>query len=429
MPVYIQDDKVLLIGLDVAVDTVCCCNNCPPITVSCDSISASKSKCGFRALHIIDCTFPFTDHGYSTTLNFVGCCSNFGNCAASGGASVDQNGYYLTRDFTFSGHTETGTECSGCGSLCDSGSGSFTYNDVTCIGSGDVFDCAPHGGTCCVSGTWDLSVEYTTAMLIANTVAAMPMYDGVYIDPCFALRDLSDDESTYTIQSFKPKFTIPDSRETNLNICYNEHFVPDDGGPPIDTPKMVTILAGLTEVVGAEVVYPDVNGVITITDVDCCKTGACCIDGACSIITQHECEDAGGDYFGDDTTCLGIDCTFGACCYSDVGCIFQTFLECFQSGGAFQGVDTTCSPNPCPGICCDCVSPITGCSETLEANCPGSWTQNTNEGCVHCMCSCCLPGTPFPCCEQVTVGQCISDGGTVVSLCGTCEDDTCSCVG
>ena len=37
-------------------------------------------------------------------------------------------------------------------------------------------------------------------------------------------------------------------------------------------------------------------------------TGACCIWDNCSELTQNECEDHGGDYSGDGTSCSDVRC-------------------------------------------------------------------------------------------------------------------------
>jgi hypothetical protein len=56
-----------------------------------------------------------------------------------------------------------------------------------------------------------------------------------------------------------------------------------------------------------------VGGKVALSDDCCCGAvtaeGACCIDSVCSITTHEECEDAGGFYQGDDTTCGEVDCT------------------------------------------------------------------------------------------------------------------------
>ncbi len=79
-------------------------------------------------------------------------------------------------------------------------------------------------------------------------------------------------------------------------------------------------------------------------------TGACCLDGDCSITTQSICEAEGGDYQGDDTTCDPNPCPpEGACCVGS-DCTIETEDNCTGMGGTYQGDDITCDPNPC--TCC-----------------------------------------------------------------------------
>lgn len=100
-------------------------------------------------------------------------------------------------------------------------------------------------------------------------------------------------------------------------------------------------------------------------------TGACCINGTCSITTEEACNNAGGDYQGDNTTCDPNPCTVptGACCVGDV-CSIETRQHCAELGGDYQGDNTTCEPDTCPtephGACCqedgDCVVlPVSEC--------------------------------------------------------------------
>ncbi len=87
---------------------------------------------------------------------------------------------------------------------------------------------------------------------------------------------------------------------------------------------------------------------------DCGGTGACCIDGECSILSETDCTDGGGNYLGDDSVCEGVDCTQGACCSSDDGSCFLDTSECADYGPpySYQGDGTVCDPNPCPLPCC-----------------------------------------------------------------------------
>ncbi len=94
----------------------------------------------------------------------------------------------------------------------------------------------------------------------------------------------------------------------------------------------------------------------------CCGGGACCTDGVCSILSESNCTDGGGNYLGDGSTCDGVDCTQGACCDSDDGSCFLDTSECADYGPpySYQGDGTVCDPNPCPQppqTCAGCAFP------------------------------------------------------------------------
>lgn len=71
-------------------------------------------------------------------------------------------------------------------------------------------------------------------------------------------------------------------------------------------------------------------------------TGSCCNAGVCSEnVTQACCENDGGTYGGDDSTCAT-----GACCRG-TDCTIEDQCSCEYDGGIYQGDDTVCDPNPC----------------------------------------------------------------------------------
>ena len=79
------------------------------------------------------------------------------------------------------------------------------------------------------------------------------------------------------------------------------------------------------------------------------RTGACCIGFRCHILTEAQCTDSYGEYFGDDTTCEGRSCA-GACCMADGSCEdvpTQGVCE-LNTGGHWQGAGTTCADVQCP---------------------------------------------------------------------------------
>lgn len=115
------------------------------------------------------------------------------------------------------------------------------------------------------------------------------------------------------------------------------------------------------------------------------KTGACCIDGECSITTRSDCNDSGGNYLGDDTTCDDVDCTVGPCCV-DGECSLTTEEECT---GHFLGYGETCDGVDCTqGACC---APDGSCTVTTLEDCTDDY-QGDGTDCEPNPCT-----TPGPC--------------------------------
>ncbi|MFN8549537.1 MAG: hypothetical protein U0527_16580 [Candidatus Eisenbacteria bacterium] len=86
---------------------------------------------------------------------------------------------------------------------------------------------------------------------------------------------------------------------------------------------------------------------------------ACCLnDCRCLLLTQGECDAAGGFFYGGVNYCAPnpCSCPTGACCYADGHCEVQSSLTCPIGGGTYLGSGTVCQPNPCPqpttGACC-----------------------------------------------------------------------------
>ena len=77
-------------------------------------------------------------------------------------------------------------------------------------------------------------------------------------------------------------------------------------------------------------------------------TGACCVDGVCSFVTQAECAD--GDWYGVGTTCLPSSCASppdGACCVGSVCTDELSEASCVDSGGEYLGAGTICVEGTC----------------------------------------------------------------------------------
>lgn len=99
----------------------------------------------------------------------------------------------------------------------------------------------------------------------------------------------------------------------------------------------------------------------------CPPLGACCIEGACSQLTETGCLAAGGLYSGDGAECLVDTCDPGACCASDGTCTDGVLGQC-------TGVDTEflsgeiCGPDTCPAPGACCLSDLT-CIEVMADDC------------------------------------------------------------
>jgi spore coat protein A len=91
--------------------------------------------------------------------------------------------------------------------------------------------------------------------------------------------------------------------------------------------------------------------------------GACCIpDGSCQTVTAAQCQQLGGTYQGDGTSCAPNPCpqppAVGACCFTDGTCQVLTLSNCVVLGGTYQGDHTACTPNPCPVVLAPFVDPL-----------------------------------------------------------------------
>ena len=166
-------------------------------------------------------------------------------------------------------------------------------------------------------------------------------------------------------------------------------------------------------------------------------SGACCIDQVCIIGPLFYCQNIGGNYLGDDSSCDPSPCLtpVGACCYIDGSCLVQTLDECevpgdggtevSRGGGVYQGDGSDCDPNPCPqpiGACC--VDYF--CTLTTEADCFGDF-YGVFSACEPTPCpvptgACCYPDGA---CSVTTEVQC--EGGPISGILGVYQGDGTDC--
>ncbi len=116
-------------------------------------------------------------------------------------------------------------------------------------------------------------------------------------------------------------------------------------------------------------------------------TGGCCIDGACSILSESDCTNGGGNYLGNGTTCDGVDCTCGSRANVTVcKCGFDAFIfggpPCYST---LECDSTLTGEIPCNsfwltniGLCCpsgdtcftDTYDPVTCEISSDDVGCP-----------------------------------------------------------
>jgi hypothetical protein len=277
----------------------------------CDSISASKSKCGYTNPCAVDSKKWLTrvgetirsatydpvfldgsENGYFvqvSTYNPSNCSSSAGPC--SGFGHIHIGGEVAPGDCDYSiclafcdipgrgntqlgrGITAPGFDTPGCSIgdwYCSAASSSVSCSSTVREVVVTIAHPACNPNCARTTGTWTnrltFSNEYTTEILISTAQGALPAYDGDYNDACSASRDLSVDESSLTIQRFKYKFTFPSAAQPFV-IYWVERFTPAGSGSPSDTSRCEPISISTTESSVHELLEPSSNGTITIEDV------------------------------------------------------------------------------------------------------------------------------------------------------------------
>lgn len=251
---------------------------CPSVSLVCDSVSASKSKCGFIAFDGSGkrySSYELTRSGsYSASQTLSGCSpasSNFtstftsnvaestkkhyaANCAivvdSTTASSDSERKFKGTTNYSCSSTTDTGCWYPGftsCGASPDpvtvitaasltttrshvqSGDSSSACNDAS--GNPVSAHCSATGSE---SNDETLSDEYTTAILKTNAVAALPVYSG-FAGPhstpgqgttCSANATLSSNEYSYSIRRFKYKFIFSDAAPVGAVAYWTKRFIP-----------------------------------------------------------------------------------------------------------------------------------------------------------------------------------------------------------
>jgi hypothetical protein len=115
-----------------------------------------------------------------------------------------------------------------------------------------------------------LSNEFTTALLVSDTLAAIPAFSGSYsAGAATALYDLTTDQLTASLRSLQYKFTLPTlTGYVSYRIEWQEVFTPAVGGPT-SVAKSYTWDGVATETPAYTIPAPSTKGstVVTITGI------------------------------------------------------------------------------------------------------------------------------------------------------------------
>jgi hypothetical protein len=342
--VVLTSNSPATVGLDN-----CCC--CPDVTLYCDSIFASRTKCGFpefggfvstppkyylvRTIHIVrdsDSTSPFavcTSHWDETETDTYTVNDDDGSCTLDKVCSGGGSGTDFSGTFSFN-YVLSGGNCIQSGTVVPCSTACLTPNAGGPTGATtSVETCTSHitggGGhiNADLTETTTLSSEYTTADLKTKTVAGLPDYSGIYhcsdeetgcacdVDAgydtgqgcnCSAVMNLSDDETSYSIQRFKYKFLF-DAAESAFTIYWTERFTPDDMSGPTDTAKSESQAAGDTESSEFEVTEDACpsNGTVDIVNIRWSLDGTGCGDP--SLVDGSSCDPSSDDCTGSYQNC------------------------------------------------------------------------------------------------------------------------------
>ncbi len=160
--------------------------------------------------------------------------------------------------------------------------------------------------------------------------------------------------------------------------------------------------------------------------------GACCTDEGCidgidamTCMTTYS-----GQFMGAGTSCSDPGICSGACCTGET-CQFVTQTECSNLSGTFYGYNTTCDPNPCiqpSGACCTpegCIADVSGitCATVYSGMWmgPGSSCSDPNP----CVGACCIDDS----CQVLDPGECNLLGGEFLNYGSGCDFNPCGPTG
>ncbi len=182
----------------------------------------------------------------------------------------------------------------------------------------------------------------------------------------------------------------------------------------------------------AQVTLPTDSTIDLTVDCGFVRKGACCLDdGRCVRVTQINCNEQGGAYQGDGTTCDQVECPFrkGACCFVTARAPWSTRSRASTRRATTRATAANCATAECPqpqGACClesgDCVQATQAGCNAQGGDWQGPGTNCKAADCVVIKGACCLADGS---CTVVTLDACIGLGGAYEGDNTTCQSVNC----
>ena len=160
------------------------------------------------------------------------------------------------------------------------------------------------------------------------------------------------------------------------------------------------------------------------------SNGLCCAGGTCYELTEEECANSGGMFYGDNASCEQGVCDYQACCI-DSDCYMADPSACVYYGGTVGPPGEYCNSMSCKapptGACCmwwhECLDTLTE-SACLDAG--GSWYGHDvlcseTTGCSYPYGACCVDGS----CQEMDTAACANLSGIFLGEDSVCKDGAC----
>ncbi|MCA9242380.1 MAG: hypothetical protein KDA32_00385 [Phycisphaerales bacterium] len=193
------------------------------------------------------------------------------------------------------------------------------------------------GTTLSAPGVWYSFIGDGTTIEITTCGSDITNYDtkiNVYCSSCDLPTCVAGNDDGSPSGVTDPNCVIPETGST-ANRASFVRFCSQNGG------QYYILVQGFNNAVGEFELTIRSDGQPCTGAIACLPTGACCTDSGCLVLSEGDCDNAGGTYYGDNSSCDTVDCPTGACCTAS-GCSILTEEGCGNVSGSYSGDGTNC---------------------------------------------------------------------------------------